>query len=698
MSPLAHPFSYSPVGTSFAHLPRLSARSFGWERVDSPREATLQWGKARDIEWRAVLDGELAANSYYLKTALTRKADLAKLVAKHAKLAGSDAAAPAAVPETHVIDSDDEDSDNDEGSSLPAWFGTSGGAWVLKRSESNRGEDILFVRADSAEDRLEAERLLAADRGGESPWVLQRYVERPMLVGGDFKFHLRVMVLAADDLRVYVHEAAVALCAAEEFDGVDLSNRFAHATNHCVQKKHGEGGDATESRSFTLEELCERVPLPKDSPTAGALSGRIRDQIHAVVKDLFVAARSRASPAVGFFPMAGSFELFGLDFIVDEDGKVWLLEVNSDPSLAVFGERLKPLCSTLITDVVRVASGETHRDEDGFRLVLELPPRFPDAADARRRVSKLVSLVGSFTAGTYGRHEGAKKVASISTGTPGAKGAIRALKARDDWEVTTNPNAPLCSLQWAPHRAVRWERVMEESPATKLVASHHYARAGLLRRVELFSALVSAGAIGSMPATLTLTRKGIVAAGEDAAGALETAAGGACRWRLKQGGSAVICSSAAEAVKLISGGDEQRWSVIQHIEGDVMELSATVLLAGNIRIGLHRDISGVDESLAGSDADGIRRAAADAIHVAIVAATKSRRCFLPFPNCFEVFTASLLAVRDDGEWKCWLLGFEDTFAEDNGCDDRDALAEDAITSALFIFFGEGEERTPFVFG
>ena len=38
--------------------------------------------------------------------------------------------------------------------------------------------------------------------------------------------------------------------------------------------------------------------------------------------------------------MAGSFELFGLDFIVDEDGKVWLLEVNSDPSLAVFGERL----------------------------------------------------------------------------------------------------------------------------------------------------------------------------------------------------------------------------------------------------------------------------------------------------------------------------------------------------------------------
>lgn len=662
--------------------------------MNSPREATLQWGKARDIDWRAVLDGELVANSYYLKTALTRKADLAKLLAKHAKIVGPNSPATSAVPETHVIDLDDSDDSDNESSSLPAWFATTGGAWVLKRSESNRGEDIFFVRSESPEDRLEAERLLAADRGGESPWVLQRYIKRPMLVDGDFKFHLRVMVLAIDDLRVFVHDAAVALCAAERFgeeDGVDLSNKFAHATNHCVQKKHGGDGKTTESNSFTIDELCERVRLPKDSPTAAALSECIRNQIDAVVKDLFFAARSRASPAVGFFPMAGSFELFGLDFIVDEDGKVWLLEVNSDPSLAVFGERLKPLCSDLIVDVVRVVSGDTNKVDGGFRLVLELPPRFPDATEARRRVSKLVSIVGSFTAGTYDEHEGGKKVASIAIGAPGAKGAAKALAAREDWEVTTNPNAPLCSLQWAPHRTVRWERVMEESPATRLVASHHYARAGLLRRVELFSALASAGAIGSMPATLTLTKKGVAAAGEDAAAALETAAGGACRWRLRQGGPVVICPSAADVVRRISGGDEtRRWSVVQQIEGSVMELRATVLVAGSLHVGLHRNISGLGESLDAEEAFGIRRAAADVLSVAINAATKNRKCFLPFPNCFEVFTASLLAVRDRGHWKAWLLGFEDTFAEDSGGFD-DCLAEDVVSAAIAFFFEAGWE-------
>lgn len=127
--------------------------------------------------------------------------------------------------------------------------------------------------------------------------VLQRYVADPLLVRGRFKFHLRVMVLAVGDLKVYVHDNAVALCAAEPlFDagegrpagspgvgdgdrvreevhcgqpvrgggnggsgrggggeagvrgiggvGFDLSNKFAHATNHCVQKRHASADHA----------------------------------------------------------------------------------------------------------------------------------------------------------------------------------------------------------------------------------------------------------------------------------------------------------------------------------------------------------------------------------------------------------------------------------------------------------------------
>lgn len=61
-------------------------------------------------------------------------------------------------------------------------------------------------------------------------------------------------------------------------------------------------------------------------------------------------------------PSSSSFELLGLDFLVDSNNKPWLLEVNSTPSLAV--EHSDPTTQALIyeqknemvVDMVRPAS------------------------------------------------------------------------------------------------------------------------------------------------------------------------------------------------------------------------------------------------------------------------------------------------------------------------------------------------------
>ena len=56
-----------------------------------------------------MLDGHLSANTFLLKSALTRKADLARTLARHRDAAGPDAPAVRAAPETIVIDPDDDD-------------------------------------------------------------------------------------------------------------------------------------------------------------------------------------------------------------------------------------------------------------------------------------------------------------------------------------------------------------------------------------------------------------------------------------------------------------------------------------------------------------------------------------------------------------------------------------------------------------
>ena len=50
-----------------------------------------------------------------------------------------------------------------------------------------------------------------------------------------------------------------------------------------------------------------------------------------------------------------SFEFFGYDFMIDETLKVWLIEVNSSPSMdAPKGSKLAGLCRSVLHDLAKI--------------------------------------------------------------------------------------------------------------------------------------------------------------------------------------------------------------------------------------------------------------------------------------------------------------------------------------------------------
>ena len=631
-----------------------------WTRdVVDPRDAHLQWGKSRDVAWDAVLDGHLSANTFLLKSALTRKADLARTLARHRESAGPDAPAVRATPETIVIDPFDDDlSDAEEEKDekdatgpgpgprrvgIPADAASRGGRWALKASDANRGENIVFLDAKSPADIARAERAMRANGDTSSAaWVLQRYVEPPMLRLGVYKFHLRAHVLAVGDLDAWVHDDIVALCAAAPYRGASTADTRAHATNLCARKRRekketAETKEAAREREAeavaTLEELCASVPLPTSSDgstptTPETFATRIRSAIREVAADLFLAARGRAGGALGFFPTAGCFELFGLDFLLDEKGDARLLEVNSDPSLAVFGERLKDTCARTIADILDVALPEVRRargfrkddvDETtaettrrgGFELVARTPPRFEgdvDGAVGRRKLAALVSVAGAIARGEPRGDESSngkprrRRVAFALGDSRGAVGARRALE-RAGWRVESAVrDAPECAFQWAPHGSIRWDRVMEETGgemtngfATKVAfattANHHFARAGL-------------------------TRKGADFFAEE----LEKRSGSESGWRR------------ARVFALVAGAKPR----VELRRGSLVGLSA-------------------------EEAEEARPAVADAV-VRAVDVAKAKSGFLPFRNCFEVYATTLdVRRKSDGKWEARATRFEDAF-------------------------------------
>lgn len=50
-------------------------------------------------------------------------------------------------------------------------------------------------------------------------------------------------------------------------------------------------------------------------------------QIQAIMKFCFLAARSHLDTSLGFF------DLLGFDIMIDDDMKVWLIEINVNPAL-----------------------------------------------------------------------------------------------------------------------------------------------------------------------------------------------------------------------------------------------------------------------------------------------------------------------------------------------------------------------------
>ena len=72
--------------------------------------------------------------------------------------------------------------------------------------------------------------------------------------------------------------------------------------------------------------------------------------MHEVVLKTFNAVRRTLDPNRRKY----CFELFGYDFILDEDFNSWLIEVNTNPCLEESSELLKRLLPRMIEDMLKL--------------------------------------------------------------------------------------------------------------------------------------------------------------------------------------------------------------------------------------------------------------------------------------------------------------------------------------------------------
>ncbi len=104
--------------------------------------------------------------------------------------------------------------------------------------------------------------------------------------------------------------------------------------------------------SDLIEHLHNEHParFPSRESAATAVDN-ISAQVRRITGELFAAFENEYSI---FCPMSNCFELFGLDFMVDDELQVFLLEVNPGPDFKQTGTRLRSVIVSLWEQVFRV--------------------------------------------------------------------------------------------------------------------------------------------------------------------------------------------------------------------------------------------------------------------------------------------------------------------------------------------------------
>ncbi|XP_027622341.1 inactive polyglycylase TTLL10 [Tupaia chinensis] len=258
--------------------------------------------------------------------------------------------------------------------------------WICKPTASNQGKGIFLLRNQEEVAALQAKTQSIEDDPiyRKMPFkapqarVVQRYIQNPLLLDGK-KFDVRSYLLIACTVPYMVffgHGYARLTLSLYDPHSRDLSG---HLTNQFMQKKSPLyvllkedtvwfffisvslpcSSESESEKVWTCVGMQVRwaiVALQAWENYQGLqVTARMpslplsQKRMQQIMAHCFLAVKSKLDCKLGYF------DLIGCDFLIDENFKVWLLEMNSNPALHTNCEVLKEVIPGVVTETLDLA-------------------------------------------------------------------------------------------------------------------------------------------------------------------------------------------------------------------------------------------------------------------------------------------------------------------------------------------------------
>ena len=184
--------------------------------------------------------------------------------------------------------------------------------------------------------------------------IIQKYLDNPLLYNKR-KFDIRCYVLVDSNFNVFYCREGHLKGSSEEYD-LNNTNKFIHITNHSVQKK----SDKFEKFEFGNEMSYNdfKIVLTQEN-----YSLEIFDKIIEKIKFLIKISMNAVNKKLIKHENVLCFEIFGYDFILDNDFNPYILEINNNPGLGISSPVIEKLVPRMIDDALRITIDKVFKTE-----------------------------------------------------------------------------------------------------------------------------------------------------------------------------------------------------------------------------------------------------------------------------------------------------------------------------------------------
>ncbi|CAF0708512.1 unnamed protein product [Brachionus calyciflorus] len=331
-------------------------KNLGWEQITESNDDTfrLKWVQCgRSINWNTFREGEQMVNHIPNCSLFTNKLNLLCSLQAFEK---SQVQNPNKVfipleeylPLTYKLDDrvDRElyfaNAKNEE-------------LWICKPVSMNQGKGIYLVR----DPEMLRQKLELTEDGQQKRFgitkplgrIIQKYIRNPLLINKR-KFDIRCYMLVSNTkpLMVFYHQGYLRL-SMNDFNNED-NNLITHLTNQFFQKKDPQYKEIKEDTTWSMDQFNEYINnevagtkgLPKDW-VLNDLNKRICEIMLQVVH----SARFKLQRKIGYFG------IYGYDFMIDEDMKTWLIEINVNPAITTNTDTLVKAIPPAIEEGIKIS-------------------------------------------------------------------------------------------------------------------------------------------------------------------------------------------------------------------------------------------------------------------------------------------------------------------------------------------------------